>query len=158
MTQTNLIQLFRFAHSTAQNTTRTISALALITSALLTVATTAHAGPSVSGGITQPLFVLLCEPSSQGSSFFIRTSSDPTHVGVLTEGQSNSQLSCRATTGAFAYSCDELRPGEGQLHVNVEKGSGRHATAYVSRKNIIQQLTQVDQLSCEAPQTSGAQF
>ena len=124
----------------------------------LVIATAAHAGPSVSGGIAFQEDFESCVNKKLKTTLDVRAIVTPSNiVGVLVEGKNATTLNCvegnnsrsPITGEEVVFKCDEQRAGEGQIQVYVTRNFAglKYATTY--RKDILQRPAKMYTMKCD---------
>jgi hypothetical protein len=122
------------------------------------ISTFAHAGPSISGGIIHNERFEACANKKEKVTFTVGSLMSPSNVlGTLTEDKESTILKCKSginMTGSLSkeeivWTCNENRPGEGQLLVTVYRSNQGLKYAQVSRKDILQRYVVMYNMNCD---------
>ncbi len=124
--------------------------------ALTLMASSAFAGPSVSGGVIFYKQIEVCK--TKESYFSIQEVLKPGNIlSTFAEGPHSTSLKCIETTGMTSpktgeemlWKCDELRAGEGQLRVHVLRANNGVKYAQVYRLDILNRLSEMYKMKCD---------
>lgn len=119
----------------------------------------AVAGPSVSGGVTFYEQYEVCSNKKEKVGLVVAASLSPSRImGNLSEGKNN-QVALKCVEGKNAkssvtgeetvWTCSELRAGEGQLQVHINRNNAGLKYGVVYRFDIIGRLSEMYKLKCD---------
>ncbi|GEM_PF-786142 len=120
------------------------------------VVTSAHAGPSISGGVIFYKQHEVCK--TKESSLVIAEVLKPGNiVSTISEGPYTTSLKCTQTTGETSpktgeemlWNCEEHRAGEGQLRIHVLRANNGVKYAAVYRLDILNRLADIYSMICD---------
>lgn len=122
----------------------------------LTLMNSAHAGPSVSGGVIYYKQLEVCK--TKESALTIAEVLKPGNIiSSISEGPYTTSLKCTQTTGMTSpktgeemlWNCEEHRAGEGQLRIHVLRANNGVKYAAVYRLDILNRLADIYSMMCD---------